>query len=46
MNQNAVSRYENGVREADYATFILFSDYFGVSIDYLLERPDNPAMNQ
>ena len=46
LNQNAVSRYENGVREADYATLILFSDYFGVSIDYLLERTDNPAMNQ
>ena len=46
LNQNAVSRYENGVREADYATLILFADYFGVSIDYLLERTDNPAMNQ
>ena len=26
LNQNAVSRYENGVREADYATLILFAD--------------------
>ena len=46
LNQNAVSRYENGVREADYATLILFAEYFGVSIDYLLERTDNPVMNQ
>ena len=40
MNQNSISRYENGTREADYATLIKFADYFGVSIDYLLERTD------
>lgn len=45
MNQNSISRYENGIREADYATLIAFADYFGVSIDYLLERTDNPKMN-
>ena len=45
MNQNSISRYENGVREADYATLIKFADYFDVSIDYLLERTDNPKMN-
>ena len=42
MNQNSISRYENGIREADYATLIKFADYFNVSIDYLLERTDNP----
>lgn len=42
MNQNSISRYETGVREADYATLIKFADYFNVSIDYLLERTDNP----
>ncbi|MGN1479977.1 MAG: helix-turn-helix domain-containing protein [Acutalibacteraceae bacterium] len=42
MNQNSISRYENGVREADYATLIKFADYFDVSLDYLLERTDNP----
>ena len=44
MNQNSISRYENGVREADYATLIKFADYFNVSLDYLLERTDNPDM--
>ena len=44
MNQNSISRYENCEREADYATLIKFADYFGVSIDYLLERTDNPNM--
>lgn len=43
MNQNSISRYENEVREADYATLIKFADYFNVSIDYLLERTDNPT---
>ena len=42
MNQNSISRYESGVREADYATLIKFADYFNVSVDYLLERNDNP----
>ena len=43
LNQNAISRYETGVREADYSTLIKIADYFDVSIDYLLERTDNPT---
>lgn len=46
LNQNSVSRYETGEREADYATLIAIADYFNVSIDYLLERTDNPKMNR
>lgn len=45
LNQNAISRYENGIREADYKTLILFADYFNVSLDYLLGRTDNPKIN-
>ena len=41
MNQNSISRYENGEREADYDTLIKFADYFGVSLDYLLGRTEN-----
>ena len=41
MNQNAISRYENLEREADYETLIKFADYFNVSIDYLLGRTEN-----
>lgn len=40
--QNSISRYENGEREADYKTLIAIADYFGVSVDYLLGRTDNP----
>lgn len=46
MNQNSISRYETGEREADYATLIRFADYFDVSVDYLLERTDNPRLNR
>lgn len=42
MNQNTISRYENGEREAGYKELIMIADYFDVSIDYLLERSDNP----
>ncbi|WP_438847252.1 helix-turn-helix domain-containing protein [Anaerocaecibacter muris] len=46
LNQNSISRYESGEREADYATLIALADYFDVSVDYLLERTDNPKMNK
>ena len=46
LNQNSISRYESGAREADYKTLIALADYFDVSIDYLLERTDKPKMNR
>lgn len=42
MSQNTISRYETGEREAGYAELIRIADYFDVSIDYLLERTDDP----
>ena len=46
LSQNSISRYEKGEREADYATLIAFADYFNVSVDYLLERTNNPEINK
>ena len=46
MNQNSISRYENGVRQADYVTLIKLANYFDVSVDYLLEITDNPEINK
>ncbi|MBQ3481332.1 MAG: helix-turn-helix transcriptional regulator [Oscillospiraceae bacterium] len=46
LTQNSVSRYESGVREADYKTLVAMADYFNVSIDYLLERTDKPGVNR
>ena len=45
VSQHTISRYETGEREADYATLIRIADFFGVSVDYLLERTENPKMN-
>lgn len=42
MSQNTISRYEKEQRQADYNALIKIADYFNVSIDYLLERTDNP----
>lgn len=42
ISQNTISRYETGANEADYKTLILLADYFQVSIDYLLERTNDP----
>lgn len=44
--QMSISRYETGKREPHLKTLILISDFFDVSIDYLLERTDNPKMNK
>lgn len=41
-NQNTISRYETGEREPGIAELIALADYFDVSVDYLLERTDNP----
>lgn len=41
VNQNTISRYETGERQADYNMLIKIADYFNVSVDYLLERTDN-----
>lgn len=45
LNQNSISRYESGEREADYRTLIAIADYFQVSLDYLLERTDDPTFS-
>jgi len=45
-NQNTISRYETGEREPGIAELIKLADYFNVSLDYLLERTDNPKMQK
>ena len=45
-NQNTISRYETGEREPGINELIKIADYFNISIDYLLERTDNPEMNR
>ena len=45
-NQNTISRYETGEREPGITELIKIADYFNVSIDYLLERTDNPNIRK
>ncbi len=45
-NQNTISRYETGDREPGLNELIKIADYFNVSIDFLLERTDNPKINK
>lgn len=46
LNQNSVSRYESGAREAGYELLTQFADYYNVSIDYILYRTDDPKINR
>lgn len=38
--QNTVSNWEKGIREPDLKTTQVLADFFDVSVDYLLGRPD------
>lgn len=47
LSNGAIGNYEQGLREPDISTLIALADYFGVSIDYLVEHSpagssDNP----
>lgn len=45
-NQNTISRYETGEREPGIHELIMIADYFNVSLDYLLERTNDPTFNR
>ena len=45
-NQNTISRYETGEREPGINELIKIADYFNVSVDYLLERTNNPKIQK
>lgn len=46
MSQNTISRYETGAHEPGITELIKIADYFHVSVDYLLERTNNPEINR
>lgn len=45
-SQNTISRYETGEREPGLVELVNIADYFDVSIDYLLERTDDPKIDR
>ena len=44
VSQNTYSQYETGVISLTAEVLIKLSDFYGVSIDYLLDRTDNPKI--
>lgn len=44
VGRSTYSGYETGTSEPDLKTLIEIADYFGVSLDYLVGRTDNPQM--
>ncbi len=44
VSQNTYSQYETGVISLTAEVLIKLSEFYGVSIDYLLDRTDNPKM--
>lgn len=46
MSQTGYSKYETGENDVPTGILIRLSDYYGVSIDYLLGQTDNPERNK
>ena len=46
VSQNTYSQYETGVISLTAEVLIKLSDYYGVSIDYLLDRTNNPSIKK
>ena len=46
INRRTYAAYENGVNSMTPETLIKIADIYEVSVDYLLERTDNPKINK
>ena len=46
VSQNTYSQYETGVISLTAEVLIKLADYYGVSIDYLLDRTNNPHIQK
>ena len=46
LSRDAYYRYEKGEREPAAPLLIALADYFDVSLDYLVDRSDNPEINK
>ena len=45
IEQALLSKYENGIRVPPTETLIILADYYGVSMDYIMQRTNNPDIN-
>ena len=41
FSRGLISNYEQGRREPDYNTLLIFTDFYNVSVDYLLGRTED-----
>ena len=46
IEQSLLSKFENGERIPPTDTLITLADFYGVSIDYILCRTENPEINR
>ena len=46
VSQNTYSQYETGIISLTADVLIKLADYYNVSIDYLLDRTNNPKMQK
>ena len=46
VSQNTYSQYETGVISLTAEVLIKLSDYYNVSVDYLLDRTNNPNIQK
>lgn len=46
MSQTGYSKYETGENDLPTSILIKLADYYDVSIDYILERTNNPDTNK
>ena len=45
VSQNTYSQYETGVIALTAEILIKIADYYGTSVDYILDRTNNPKIN-
>ena len=46
MSQTGYSKYETGEHDIPTAILIKLADFYGVSVDFLLGRTNNPSTNK
>ncbi len=46
VSQNTYSQYETGIISLTAEVLIKLAEYYNVSIDYLLDRTDNPVLQK
>lgn len=46
LKQDSISSYERGLNYPEGRNLLVLADFFGVSLDYLMGRTDDPEVHQ